>query len=278
MFTTLDFYTDRTQMAVPLRRGMSILFLAASGVGSAAWAADILINTDNLTINGGASSLYGTTFSAGVTGGSQVAEFLFNGDLLIKPGDVVRISGSRALSLFAANNANIGAGSQFLLSASGDVPGPGGGYGGTYGSVTPSYEAPYGGYSGSGGNGQRFDTPGCFLGCNYTGPYAGSRGWGGWARNGLAGAGGVSGKAGAGNPLGGGVGGSGGTAGVGGTGGSEAYPGGSPGGAAHDGYPGISGGSGSGGESGGNGVSGAGGHNAAFGLVVTGGGDRKSVV
>jgi len=101
--------------------------LAGVASGGSAMAATVIVNTDAGTINGVGSggSFNGTTFTTQVAGG--VTRFLFQGDLNINAGDTVQGVGSRGASLFAGNNANIGAGVTFNFNASGATAGAGGG-------------------------------------------------------------------------------------------------------------------------------------------------------
>ena len=126
--------------------GISLLLVVAAAPSA---AAPILINTDTgvITVNGVDSGgiLNGTPFTTQVVGG--VMQFRFQGDLNINAGDAVTGVGARGASLYAGNNANIGAGATFNFSASGATPGAGGGNAGTGGS------GPTGGVGGLGGNG-----------------------------------------------------------------------------------------------------------------------------
>ena len=126
--------------------GISLLLVVAAAPSA---AAPILINTDTgvITVNGVDSGgiLNGTRFTTQVVGG--VMQFRFQGDLNINAGDAVTGVGARGASLYAGNNANIGAGATFNFSASGATPGAGGGNAGTGGS------GPTGGVGGLGGNG-----------------------------------------------------------------------------------------------------------------------------
>jgi 6-phosphogluconolactonase (cycloisomerase 2 family) len=121
--------------------GTSILPVATP----TATASVMTIDTNALTINGVGSGgeFNGTQFFAELIQNGTIAQFRFAGDLYIPDNTTVSAVGSRAVSLFAGNNADIGANVKFEFSAIGTTPGPGGGMGGTGGD---------GGAGGLGGN------------------------------------------------------------------------------------------------------------------------------
>ena len=95
-------------------------------------AAEIIINSDELTISGDSDddpqTFNGAPFSAGKNGG--IAKFIINGDLNINSDDVVRGVGENAISLVVSGDVNIPEGAVFDISADPTTPGPGGGSGG----------------------------------------------------------------------------------------------------------------------------------------------------
>ena len=103
------------------------LFLLAGSLA----AAQVLIDTDAMTINGEASGgmFNGTVFEV-VELSSGIVQFRFSGDLNFPDGTLVSAAGGRALSLFSVNNITIGKGVVIDVSAVGQTPGPGGGPGG----------------------------------------------------------------------------------------------------------------------------------------------------
>lgn len=256
-------------------------------------------NTDSLTLNGASSgSLYGTSFSARIEQ-AGVAQFLFSGDLNFLPGDTVNITGSRALSLYAGNNAFINQATFNGLSANGANAGSGGGTGGAgannastglggestfnlnYGNggqgaiflVSPAQNGTAGGsgHAGMPGNNGSGGSNGA-AGLNNSASSGGSAGsganyyapgggGGAFGRAGIAGNGGRGGTGGLGNP--GAIGGSGGD--------GQSGMNSTTGLTLSGGSGGSGGGQGGGGSSGGQGGGGGGGGGADLSFVFTGG-------
>jgi hypothetical protein len=239
--------------------------LAGLVVSPASFAANYIFNTDNLTLNGGATNLNGTLFTVRTLDGDHRAEFLFKGDLIFNPGDTVTAVGSRALSLYAGNDVMIGAGSIFNVSAAGQLSGVGGGSGGNGGE---NFSRPITGYGGSPGGIGGAGEP--YWGAHFA--YSGTSGAWGYAADGSSSQSGTNGSNGYNNAGGSGAGGlggsytgAGGLYGVGGGGGSGCGNG-------CSGYSGAPGGSGAWGQTGVNGQSGSSAAaNTATGLVLSAG-------
>jgi hypothetical protein len=252
--------------------------VAAFGQVSSAQAATVTIDSSARTITGDdndASTFYGTPFTA-VTSG-RVTTFFVRGDLSIASGDTINGVGANAISIFVGNNAVIGNGVSFNVSASAAAPGPGGGGGGAgVGGVS-------GGVGGVGvrGAGGRGGTAGITNGITAGG--AGDRGSSA-GNNGASGSvgGATPGGAGANASNGGSAGGGGGGGGAGRLGGFDNLggaggAGGDSGAAPDDGSPGGNGSNASAADSGaggagGSGGNGGGGTNAATSDLTGGGG------
>jgi hypothetical protein len=294
---------------MPLRSFCRPYLLAGATVfaaSAAVHAATITINTDTgaIAVNGVDSGgiFNGTAFTTRNIGG--VMQFLFQGDLNIDAGDTVVGVGSRGASLYAGNNANIGAGVTFNFSATGSTPGAGGAAGATGGAGGSGGTGGGGGARGSTGGSASNGGAGGETTCNNFfcttvteryGSYGNDGlpgGGGGIGGTGAAGSGGGTGLGGVNNPsvasggAGGGAvagpgGGGDGTAGSGAPGG--AYAGGTPvpllppvatgdGQTGGTGGAGGAGGDGASGNSGFGGTDGTGGANTVAGLVISGGG------
>ncbi|MCC5806820.1 MAG: hypothetical protein JJU00_10890 [Opitutales bacterium] len=157
-------------------------------------AADIEIDADAgvLRIDGvdAGGDFRGTPYIATTYNG--LTRFLFAGDLVFEPDDVVTGTGSFALSLTVSGDVVIPAGAEIDVSALPDRPGPGGGSGGTYGMGGDGGTGGSGGSGGAGGTGGGGGTSGWTPGQ----PQAG--GDGNLGNNGGAGASGKPGEPGAG--------------------------------------------------------------------------------
>ena len=291
------------------RTAILVAFLVEMLVGNAI-GANIQFHGDDpltITINGSAvSDFRNTPFTMRVVDG--VAQFLFHGDLQFHE-DMVIASGSRPISLLVGNDVSI-YDSNFNWSATGSMPGPGGGAGGMptgaggegAAATTPPLLPALGGNYGFGGFAS------CFSGtCSVTSSgLNGSYGASGPRRNGAFGVDGRSGSPGAvgfnatasgGAPGGGGEGGAGGQGGrsfdsfscalvggglfgCGGQGGLGAWQTHIGTGIGYDGNPGFQGWFGDSGAaptvSGKDGASGADGTNAVTGLQISGGGGGGS--
>src|SRR5262249_15442152 len=94
----------------------------------------------------------GTPYLVKPIDGGRVTQFLFLGDLDIPSGSTVTGTGLRGISLYAANNVNVGSTVTFNMSASGQQGGPGGGDGGQVGVIdTSGFDYGAGGTGGTGG-------------------------------------------------------------------------------------------------------------------------------
>ncbi len=255
------------------------------------------ISSGSITIdpqNGGASTTYNAGASFAGTGISEqtisgkIAQFTFDGDLVIGAGVTITASGSNGISIVATNNVTINPGATFDASAvnittglGGSTAGPGGGGGGGNGGGGPGGYGqstnPQGGQAGQSSNGAYAGTysngraKGGAGGSGEDSGYMG--GFGGFGHGGGGGGGGGGGYAGYyynlsfGTDGHGGNGGRGGN-GVGGTGGSSGGGGGSgiynnnsgSAGSGLAGSGGLGGGSGTGGGGGGAGTTGTGGN------------------
>jgi len=289
---------------IQLRKFMISALLAGLACAGSTFAATVTFDTDAGTINGVGSGGYfnGTQFFTSVVGG--VVQFRFAGDLNINASDTVVGVGSRGASLYAGNNANIGAGVTFNFSAIGSTAGAGGGAAAAGGAGGSGGVGGVSGASGStsgtasdGGAGGVTTCNGalCLTVTERYGDYGNNGstgGTGGGGGTGAAGAAGGPGLGGVNNPgaaaggaggsaVGGPSGASGGTPGSGAPGG--AYAGGIPipllppvaAGDGQDGGIGGAGGAGAGGTTGNTGHSGGAGTsgtNAVTGLIISGGG------
>jgi len=111
----------------------------------------IIVDSDNPTIDGNSGVFRGVSFTASVNDG--IAEFTFNGDLVIDPLQVVLGTGSNAVRLAALNDVTIGEHVVFRFSANGGTGGPGGGSGGYGGGGSALGAGGVGGAGGEGGDG-----------------------------------------------------------------------------------------------------------------------------
>ena len=153
-------------------------------------------SSTNLTSGNGYHGIFAQFLANGTT------QYRFAGDLVVPDSSFVTAFGSRALSLFAGNNAYIGENVDFNLSGGGQAAGAGGGTGGTYGE---NGSAGTGGTDGgNGGHGGEENSNGGGGGGSGTGTGAGGGGGGsGESGNGTSGLSG-SGTAGGGGGGGGG--------------------------------------------------------------------------
>ncbi|MFN0040815.1 MAG: LamG-like jellyroll fold domain-containing protein, partial [Burkholderiales bacterium] len=239
-----------------------------------------LVGTDGLIVGDDANpnTFYGSEFRASIVGGMIVegmivggmTQIVVMGDLVV-PGDLIRVIGSRPLSLIVGDDVSINAGAVFDLSGVGTAANAGGGAGGLGATVAGS--GGIGGRGGVGGAGGAGGLGGSFFFATTPGSqgFASSSGFGG--SGGTDGSGGQAGTLGYGATFGSGSAGAAGSGGFGGFGGLGRVGGAGGGIAGFNGSPGSSGQSSAGnsGTSGSAGGLGGGGFTNNFGFDITGG-------
>ncbi|WP_298039578.1 tandem-95 repeat protein [uncultured Desulfuromonas sp.] len=262
-----------------------VMLLLFQGTG---FAAEMIIHTDNKTIGGSGTTVYGVPFTA-VTSG-DVTTFYIHGDFDVPVGDTLKGVGTRMAEMVVGNDATIPVGALVDFSATDSTPGPGGGAGG--GAVTTigigaDWTPGNTNYGGGGGGGARGGQgtgarPGSSGGAGSNGSSGVTGASGGSGQPGVSGSGGKRNQM---TAAGGGASGAAGSPGSGGPGGGGAVNGGAGGGGGvngvnwENGYNGTTGEAGytaGSGGLGGNGGSGGGGTNAGTGETLSAGGGGGS--